>query len=148
MPLDDHDLVFETLKGSHAAFAILMQRYERLVYRFVYTYARNPEDALDLTQDAFIRTYEKLGSYRGEGEFRSWLLRVTHSVSANWLRSRRRQRDRQVHRVAVTLRYFERLPSREIAAVLECSEGTAKNLLFRGVDKMRRSLASQREIVR
>ena len=44
-------------------------------------------------------------------------------------------------RLAVLLRYFQNLPIREVAAVLECSEGVAKNILFRSVRKMRDSLA-------
>ena len=50
------------------------------------------------------------------------------------------------HRLAVVLRYFEGMPVREIAAVLECSEGVAKNILFRSLKKMRDQLAASAEI--
>lgn len=50
------------------------------------------------------------------------------------------------HRLAVVLRYFEGLPVREIAAVLECSEGVAKNILFRSLRKLRDQLATSAEI--
>jgi RNA polymerase sigma-70 factor (ECF subfamily) len=50
------------------------------------------------------------------------------------------------HRLALVLRYFEGMPVREIAGVLECSEGVAKNILFRGLKKLKAELAPSAEI--
>jgi RNA polymerase sigma-70 factor (ECF subfamily) len=173
---NDGDLVAEAKLGSCTAFNLLMQRYERLVYRISWAYTRDRDDALDLTQDVFLRAWEKLGTFRGEGSFRGWLLCLAHRTGLNRLRSRRRtgqrnglvtgdlpccpadqetdllRREEQERlleelarlnprqQLAVTLRYFERRPLRDIALALTCSEGTAKNLLFRSLDKLRRGL--------
>ena len=48
--------------------------------------------------------------------------------------------------IAVTMRYFQGMPIRDIAGVLECSEGNVKSLLFRGVDKLRNQLRAQRRM--
>ena len=91
--LDDHELIGEILSGSDAAFAVLMQRYERLVFTVSYSFTRNREDALDLTQEVFVRAYEKLESYSGRGSFKGWLLRLAQNVNLSWIRSRRRDKD-------------------------------------------------------
>jgi len=180
--LNDDALVAEILDGSEAAFELLMQRHERLVYRVSYGFVRDRDDALDVTQEVFVRAHEKLATYRGEGTFRAWLLSLTRRASLNWLRRRRRDRAREPitaaaapavaarqeadlsrreetalvldelsrlnprQCLAVSLRYLERMPVRQIAAALECSEGVAKNILFRGVRKLRERLGTSLEI--
>lgn len=173
----DQVLVEEILSGSRVAFDELMQRYERLVYRISFSYTRDREDAMDVTQDVFLKVYAKLSTYRGSGAFRTWLLRIAHRENINWLRRHRKYRDhveltretapsrpatqesdtlRRERRsqllsamrelnpkqhLAVTLRYYEQVPIREIAAVLKCSEGTAKSILFRSLQKLRQQAA-------
>jgi len=173
----DEDLIAETRAGSHVAFEQLIRRYEKLVYRIAYSYARQPASALDISQDVFVKAFQKLEQYRGSGSFKGWLLRLAHNESANWVRGQRRYQDHDEltadnsppsqpvqesellareqrrllfaelrrlnprQRLAVSLRYFERTPVREIAAMLECSEGVAKNILFRSLEKLRNRMA-------
>ena len=63
----DEDLVEEIRAGSHVAFGVLMKRYERVVYRIGFYYAKQPEHAMDITQNVFLKTYEKLALYQGHG---------------------------------------------------------------------------------
>ena len=67
-----------------------MERYERLVYRVCYSYTRGRDDALDVTQDVFVKAFTRLDSFRGTGSFQAWLMRVTHRESLNWRRRHRR----------------------------------------------------------
>jgi RNA polymerase sigma-70 factor (ECF subfamily) len=83
-------LIEEIRAGSRAAFGVLMKRYERLVYAIAYSYSRQPDNALDISQNVFLRVYRKLDSYGGKGPFRAWLMRVAHNESASWLRKQRR----------------------------------------------------------
>lgn len=176
--LEDSDraLIEEIRVGSHNAFEEVMRRYERLVYVTSFAYAGSREDALDITQNVFVKVYERIGSFRGTGTFKAWLLRITHNESLNWVRGHSRngdhdeltqanapgseagqeadllQRERwhrlrkallhlnPKQRQAVTLRYFERMSISEIASVLGCTEGTAKNILFRSLRKLRHQL--------
>ena len=89
----DQAVVEEVLAGSRMAFDELMRRYEKMVYRVSYSYTRQQEDAMDVTQDVFLKVYAKLKTYRGSGAFKSWLLRVAHRENMNWLRSHRRRRE-------------------------------------------------------
>jgi len=176
----DRALIDEIRAGSGRGFEELMRRYERLVYRIGHAYTHDHHAAIDVTQDVFLKVHEKLGSYRGSGPFRSWLLRLAHRQCLNWLRDNRKFRsevaldpenapaypapqesaliehehreqlfaaldrlnDRQ--RLAIALRYYERMPVGEIATVLECSEGVARNILFRGLERLRACLAAHR----
>ena len=93
--LDDLTLIDETLGGSDAAFELLMRRYERLVFKLCYSFTRDRDDALDVTQEVFVRAYEKLSTYRGGGSFKGWLMRLAHNVNLTWIRSRRRDAGRE-----------------------------------------------------
>ena len=89
----DDDLVEEIRAGSHVAFGLLMKRYERLVYRIGFYYSRQPESAMDITQNVFLKTYQKLDLFKGTGAFKSWLLRIARNESTDWLRKNRRHMD-------------------------------------------------------
>ena len=93
----DKALIEEIHAGSRTAFEKLMRRHQRLVYRVSFAYTRDRDDALEVTQDVFVKVHRKLGSYRGTGTLRSWLLRIAHRESLNWLR------DHGKHRGAVEL---------------------------------------------
>jgi RNA polymerase sigma-70 factor (ECF subfamily) len=173
----DRALLNEVRSGSTTAFDELMKRYQRPVYAICLVFATTPEDALDMTQDVFVKVYQKLDSFRGRGTFKAWVFRIAHNEGLNRARDRSRhgdhleltpansppvgpnqvadlaRKERQnllrealLHlsprqRQAVTLRYFEKMPIRDIASILDCTDGTAKNLLFRSLQMLRAHLA-------
>ncbi len=86
----DEGLIERTRQGELAAFDVLVHRHRNVVYR---TAARivGPNEAEDVTQDAFLRAYHRLDQYRGRAAFRTWLLQITHNAALNTLaRGRRR----------------------------------------------------------
>jgi RNA polymerase sigma-70 factor (ECF subfamily) len=87
---NDSVLIDEISAGGVGAFEELMKTHQGLVYRVCFSYTRNHEDALDVTQEVFVKVFEKIGSFRGSGSFKGWLLRITHNESLNWIRSRAR----------------------------------------------------------
>jgi RNA polymerase sigma-70 factor (ECF subfamily) len=78
----DRELVDRTLAGDIAAFEALVERHRAVVYR-VAARTVGTDDAEDVSQDAFLRAYHRLASFRGEAPFRAWLLRVTHNAALN-----------------------------------------------------------------
>ena len=72
----DQQLVARYLNGDMIAFDQLMTKHERQIYRLCYRFVRNQEDAMDLTQDVFVKAFEKLPSFRGDARFKTWLYRV------------------------------------------------------------------------
>lgn len=73
--------VIERLKlGDHAAFEEIYRRHRRRVYSLCVRVTRNSAEAEELTQDVFLRLFRKIGTFRGEASFRSWLCRVALNV--------------------------------------------------------------------
>jgi len=85
--VEDGELVERARAGEDSAFEELMRRYERLVYRIVDGFARDREEALDLTQAVFLKAFRGLGGFRGEAGFKTWLLRIAHREGLNWSRA-------------------------------------------------------------
>jgi len=90
--LPDERLVEEARGGSVAAFERLMERYERLVYRVALGFTGQADAALDISQNVFLRMHEKLGTWRGTGDLRSWIARMAMNEALNWKRGERRHR--------------------------------------------------------
>lgn len=86
--LDDSTLVERAQDGHRRAFSELVRRHQAVVYRACYRILGNREDAKDASQEAFIRAYRKLDTFRGSSAFKTWMLRVAMNVSLNE-RSRR-----------------------------------------------------------
>jgi len=74
--------------GDRRAIADLVVSQQRYVYSIAMTIVRDPDDAADLTQDAFIRLLRALGSYRGETKFTTWLYRLVVNLGIDRLRRR------------------------------------------------------------
>lgn len=82
--------VESVLGGDVNAFETLVLSYEKNVYNLALRMVKNPEDASDMAQEAFIRAYNSLASFRGESKFSVWLYRIVSNVCLDFLRSRSR----------------------------------------------------------
>jgi RNA polymerase sigma-70 factor (ECF subfamily) len=178
--LSDEALLDEIHSGSTLAFGLLMKRYEKLVYRIAFDHVKNPDNAMDITQNVFLKAHKNLDSYSGSGQFKAWLLRITYNENITWYRQHKNDRLTEeltrvnapvlravqvneianqeyqdiIHselkklspkqRLAVSLRYFEDFSLREIATVLDSSEGSVKSILFRSLEKLRNTTTFQR----
>ena len=80
------ELIRQTLAGDTAAFDRLIKTHRAAVYVLVLSYAKNPADAEDLTQQIFMRAYERLATLRQLDRFLPWLQRITHNACKDWLR--------------------------------------------------------------
>lgn len=84
----DAELVQRTLAGDLGAFEGLVERHSAVVYR-VAARVVGREEADDVAQESFLRAYHRLGRFRGDSPFRSWLLQIAHNSALNALRKRR-----------------------------------------------------------
>jgi RNA polymerase sigma-70 factor (ECF subfamily) len=87
--LDDDALMIRTASGEETAFRLLVQRWEPQVRAFLIHMLGSVEEAEDLTQETFIKVYAQAGRYRGEGLFRSWLMRIAGNLARSRLRRRK-----------------------------------------------------------
>jgi RNA polymerase sigma-70 factor, ECF subfamily len=86
----DETLIELTLQGELSAFEELVERHRGIVFR-VAARIVGPGDAEDVSQDAFLRAFHRLGQYRGTAPFRSWLLQITQNTALNALAWARRR---------------------------------------------------------
>lgn len=88
---DDDALVARALGGDTDAFGELVRRHQRAALRVAAVVCGSTEEARDIVQDAFVTAHRALGSYRGTGSVRSWLLRVVANHARNEVRGRVRR---------------------------------------------------------
>jgi len=84
----DQMLVRSVLRGELSAFDQLVGRYQRQALAVAYRLLNNSDDALEVSQDAFLKAYDKLGTLSNHERFGSWLLRIVSNLSLNRRRSR------------------------------------------------------------
>ena len=89
MNADDEAWVSEAMAGDSKAFARLVERYERPLYNLALRILRNREDARDVTQTAFVKAFEKRGSFDPSRKFFSWIYRIALNESMNLLARQR-----------------------------------------------------------
>ncbi len=87
--LSDFELIDKTLEGHHAAFDVLVKRYDRQISLLAYRIVRNQDDAADITQEVFLKAFEALRSFRKKSSFHTWLYRITSNSCINFLRKHR-----------------------------------------------------------
>ena len=88
---EEYALVQRIQSGDSDAFAVMMDLYQKQVYHLALRTVGNPEDAADMTQEAFLRAYRAIGSFRGDSKLSVWLYRLTQNVCIDFLRSRGRK---------------------------------------------------------
>lgn len=87
----DKELVKRVQKGDKGAFDVLVLKYEHKIVNLVMRYVRDPETALDITQEAFIKAYRALPRFRGDSAFYTWLYRIAVNTAKNHLAAQRRR---------------------------------------------------------
>jgi RNA polymerase sigma-70 factor (ECF subfamily) len=88
---DEDRLVEAAQGGDQAAFGEIVRRYQRAVFRIAYGLTRNPSDADDLAQEAFVRAYQAIGRFRVGEPLYPWLSRITVNLAYSLYRRRRRR---------------------------------------------------------
>jgi RNA polymerase sigma-70 factor, ECF subfamily len=86
---DELALVQAAKKGDVGAFEQLVKRYDRSVFRIAQHITRNQEDAEDVVQEAFLKSYEKLDQFQEQSKFYTWLVRIAVNEALMKLRRRR-----------------------------------------------------------
>ena len=175
-------LIAELCEGDETAFAALVEKYKRMVYRIAMQITQNHADADDVMQESFIKAYRSIHTFRQDAAFETWLHRIAVNEALNFVKRRDRRREYAFdeeteaaidpvtlrkaqeardphllaekaelrhwvtkavnslslkHRTVVHLHEFEGLTHAEIAAILNCSEGTVRSRLHYARKKLR-----------
>lgn len=169
--VEDRDLVLRARKGQVDAYNALVSRWETRIYSYLYRFTANPEDAMDVSQDTFLKAYQNLARLDDAGRFGPWLYRIAHNEAISHLRRRKPEAelvDRAVggshggrmapvevtiavesalgrlsveQREAVILKVYEGFKFDEIAEILECPASTIKSRVYTGLELLKEILA-------
>lgn len=168
MERTDPELVGLCLAGEREAFAKLVARHQDAVFNLAFRMTGNHQDAADLAQEAFIRAYRKLYSYKPEHPFKNWVLGICANQTRNRFRSEARRRALETRhvqesddtpelpdprhalleqalqrlpeqaRVPLVLKYMDGFSLEEIAASLRLGLSAVKMRLARGREELLR----------
>ncbi len=89
--MEEQTWIHKAQKGDEAAFAQLVTAYEKQVYTMALRMVGNPEDALDVSQETFLKAWRGLKSYRADAKLSTWLYRLATNVAIDFLRKERRE---------------------------------------------------------
>jgi RNA polymerase sigma-70 factor, ECF subfamily len=93
MELNDAELIAAVLKGDTASFEPLVQKYSPRVFATARRYARRESEVEDIVQNVWLKSFQKLGSFRGDAPFEHWLMRLTVHTCYDFLRGHQRNRE-------------------------------------------------------
>jgi RNA polymerase sigma-70 factor (ECF subfamily) len=167
--VEDRDLVAKARKGDVEAYNLLVSRWEKRVFNYLLRLVSNREDALDLSQEAFLKAYQSLPKLDDPGRFSAWLFRIAHNEAFSMLRRRKPEGElppekggmsrellpielslavetalgRLSHeqREAVLLKVYQGFKFDEMAEILGCPVSTVKSRLYTALDLLKTTLA-------
>ena len=96
---EEKQIIEQVLAGNTEAFEQLVLKNQAQVYNLALRMVGSEQDALDISQEAFIRAFRSLESFRGDSKFSVWLYRLTSNICLDFLRARRRKK-------TVSISYF------------------------------------------
>jgi RNA polymerase sigma-70 factor (ECF subfamily) len=84
--IEDNDLVRAVREGDSEKYAEIIERYQGKLFVYIFRLVGNREEAEDLLQDVFIKTYRNLNSFDVERKFSSWIYRIAHNEAVNYIK--------------------------------------------------------------
>ena len=93
--VEDTDLIRKACRGDVEAYNLLISRWEKRVYNYLLRIAGDREEALDLSQDVFLKAYQNLRKLDDPARFAPWLFRIAHNEAFSAFRKRRPDREVQ-----------------------------------------------------
>lgn len=164
MLTDDRKVIERVLKGDTEAFNLLIRKWEKPIYNFIVRMIGNRDEAMDLSQDCFMKAYRELPTLKDHDRFSSWLYRIAHNACLSQIRKNHGKTwvelDPEMgpahvpvenrlavekalgqlpadQREAVVLKVFQSLKFEEIAAIQDAPVSTVKSRLYMGFEKLR-----------
>lgn len=87
----DEYYILQTLNGNVNSYAFLVGKYKHMVYTLTIRIVKNREEAEEISQDVFVKAYEKLNSFKGESKFSTWLYKIAYYASLDSIKRNKRQ---------------------------------------------------------
>ena len=88
--ISEQEIIARCKRGDRSAFQVLVERYERRAYGIAFGMLRSREDAMDAAQDAFVKVFRNIGSFKGDSSFYTWFYRIVKNVCIDHCRKKSR----------------------------------------------------------
>jgi RNA polymerase sigma-70 factor (ECF subfamily) len=171
--VEDRDLIAKARRGDVEAYNLLVSRWEKRIFNYLLRLVNHREDALDLSQDVFLKAYQNLPKLDDPARFAGWLFRIAHNEAFSLLRRRRPETElvgeprpadtgarllpmelslavssalsrlSEDQREAVLLKIYQGFKFEEMAEILGCPVSTVKSRLYTALDLLKTTLAPQ-----
>ena len=130
--VSDEKLVRRAQRGNMPAFEELVRRHRDKIYARAFSMMRNEDDAVDLSQEAWVKRWQRLKQFQGESSFVTWMTRIVINLCLNQLRKHKRQRAESIEQLEDDLGGVERqMP----AVTVNPTEGLERTELRARIDK-------------
>ena len=169
--VEDRDLIVKARRGHVDAYNVLVSRWEKRVFNYLLRLVAHREDALDLSQDVFLKAYQNLKKLDDPAKFPAWLFRIAHNEAYSMLRKNRPEGELAAEPVSgqtsgrmfpaelslavegalgrlsddqrevVLLKIYQGFKFEEMAEILACPVSTIKSRLYTALDLLKQSLA-------
>ncbi len=168
--VEDRDLIAKARRGDVEAYNLLVSRWEKRVFNYLLRLVANREDALDVSQDVFLKAYQNLPKLDDPAKFSGWLFRIAHNEAFSLLRRRKPEIDlagepraeiergllpielslavesalgrlNEDQRETVLLKIYQGFKFEEMAEILGCPVSTVKSRLYTALDLLKTTLA-------
>lgn len=90
--INETELIERLKQADDAAFRTIVEQWQDMVYNTILGIVQNETEAEDLTQDVFIKVFEKIGTFKGDSKFSTWLYRIATTTALDHLRSKKRKK--------------------------------------------------------
>jgi len=168
--VEDRDLIAQAGRGNVDAYNVLVSRWEKRVFNYLLRLVSNREDALDVSQEVFLKAYQNLPKLADPERFTAWLFRIAHNEAFSLLRRRRPESDladvprpsqsgnllpielslavesalrvlSEDQREAVLLKVYQGFKFEAMAEILDCPVSTVKSRLYTALELLKAELA-------
>ena len=168
--VEDADLIRKARRGDVEAFNLLISRWEKRVFNYLLRILQNREDALDLSQDVFLKAYQNLRKLEDPERFAAWLFRIAHNEAYSLFRKKKPEGEEPIEkaatmgsaafpielsiavssaldrlnadqREAVVLKIYQGFKFEEISEILSCPVSTVKSRLYTALELLKTDLS-------
>lgn len=169
--IEDRDLIPRAKRGDVEAYNLLVSRWEKRIFNYLLRLIGHREDAMDVSQEVFLKAYQNLPKLDDAAKFSSWLFRIAHNEAFSLLRRRRPEGDllseprsgetggrllplelslavesalsrlSSEQREAVLLKVYQGFKFDEMAEILECPVSTVKSRLYTALELLKTTLS-------
>ncbi|WP_339314338.1 sigma-70 family RNA polymerase sigma factor [Paenibacillus sp. FSL R10-2734] len=161
------ELEEKAIAGDEDSFTALIDGMQERIYRMAYSYVRNKDDALEIVQETVYKAYISIHKLQQPQYFKTWIIKIAVNCSLDFIRKSKKvvymDKDPESSyvskpieevidlqealgeldeksRMIIVMRYFEDLPIKGIAGVLDMPESSVKTVIYRGLGKLKINL--------